>query len=155
MTTKTQENKEEVKAPDTEAPGAEAPAKPKYDKAELLAIFDEMIFSGEYTEEVSLRGGKLKVVFKTRSAEDTTTITRELDGKNFALISTLQEQRALKNLAYSLVMYAGKDIKDMSVEDKAKFIGRLPEVIVGILSEALGKFDSKTYAACQEGEANF
>lgn len=154
MTTKTQENKEEATvAPETLK--ADVPETPKYSKEELLSIFDEMIFSSEYTETVSLRGGKLQVVFRSRSAEDTMAISKDIDSKNFTLITTLQEHRALQNLAYSLVSFANKDLKGMTIEDRTKYIVKLPAVVVGALSESLGKFDHKISAACREGEANF
>lgn len=127
---------------------------PEFDKDELLKIFDEIIFSGEYTEEITFKG-KLKIVFKARSAEETTAISREIDGKNFALITTLQEHRALLNLAYSLVGYSGKDLSKTDVEDRKKIINKLPAVMVAALSSELSKFDLKIDMACREGEANF
>lgn len=129
-------------------------ALPKFDKDELLRIFDDIIFSGEYTEEVTIRG-KLKVVFKARTAEDTTTISREIDGKNFTLITTLQEHRALLNLAHSLVGYAGKDLTNVPVDERKKILNKLPAVMVAALSSELSKFDLKIDMACREGESNF
>lgn len=154
MNDKTEENKEEVSASKVEANKPEE-NKPKFSKEELLAIFDEMIFSGSYEEEVSLRGGKLKVTFRSRTAEETTSISKDIDGTSFNLISTLQERRALLNLAYSLVKYAGKDLSGMSAEDRVKYVGKLPTPVVGALSVALSNFDQKIDAACVEGEANF
>lgn len=127
---------------------------PKWSKDELLTIFDEMIFSGEYEENLTIMG-RLKVTFRARSAEDTTAISREIDGKNFSLITTLQEHRSLLNLAYSLIAYSGRDMKAVSVEDRVKFVNKLPAVMVGALSKSLVDFDSKISAACIEGEANF
>lgn len=128
--------------------------KPKYDKAELMKIFDEMIFSDGYEEKITIKG-KLKVIFRARNAEDTLDISKDIDSKNFTLISTLQEHRALMNLTYSLTNYAGKDLRGMEIEEKVKVIKKLPAVIVGALSEELMKFDSKVAAACMEGEENF
>lgn len=136
-------------------PKANVDAKPKFDKDELLGIFDEMIFSGEYSEQVVLRNGKLKLTFRARSAEDTMEISKDIDSKNFTLIATLSEYRALLNLAHSLVNYAGKDLSQSSVEERTKIIKKLPSVVVALLSEALSKFDAKIDAACAEGEANF
>lgn len=139
----------------TDGPKTEAPAKPQYDKNELLAIFDEMIFSGEYKEPISLRGGKLKIVFRSRSVSDTTAISRDIDAKSFTLITTLQEYRALQNLAYSLVSYAGNDWSKLSVEDRVKKLNEMPGPVASLLSMELTKFDQKIFAACEEGEANF
>ncbi len=154
MTNKSEEITKEA-APVNQGVKPEVPETPKYKKEELLAIFDEMIFSGEYIEELSLRAGKLKLSFRSRSVEDTVAITKDIDGKNFSLISTLQEHRALLNLAYSLVSYAGKDLKGMTIEDRTKFIGKLPSPVAGLISIELSKFDNKISAACEEGEANF
>jgi hypothetical protein len=157
MTTKPSKNtevKEDLVKPDVD-PTKKTDAKPKFDPEELLTIFDEMIFSGEYVEEISLRSGKLKIKLRSRSAEDTMAISKDIDAKNFVLISTLSEYRALMNLAYSLVSYAGKDIGAMDIKDRVSYINKLPGVIVGLLSETLNKFDQKIDAACSEGEANF
>lgn len=146
---------EDIKNEDVKAVvEAAKPKLPEFDKDELLRVFDEIIFEGEYSEEVSIKG-KLKVVFRARSVEDTTSITREIDGKNFALITTLQEQRALLNLAYSLVSYSGKDLGKMEIEERKKFINKLPAAVVAALSQELSKFDLKVDMACREGEANF
>jgi len=144
---------EEVKASENTVK-TEAPKAPEFDKDELLHIFDEIIFSGEYTEEINIRG-KLKIVFRARSAEETTTISREIDGKNFTLITTLQEHRALLNLAYSLVGYAGKDLSKVSIDDRKAILNRLPAAMVATLSNRLSTFDLKVDMACREGEVNF
>lgn len=128
--------------------------KPEFDKAELLAIFDEMIFSGEYSEEVTIKK-KLKVTFRARSANDITAISRELDGSQFSLMATITEQRAFLNLVYSMISYSGRSYEKVDIKERREMIGKLPAVIIGALSEALVKFDQKMDAACREGEANF
>lgn len=137
--------KEEVKQGDT---------KPKYDPKELLAIFDTILFEGKYSEEVSIRG-KLKVQFKSRSVGEVSEISGQLDTKSYNLISTLQEQRAILNLAYSLEAYNNKPLSALSKEEKVKFINSLPASVVATLSEKLLDFDQKVDAACKEGEGNF
>ncbi len=119
--------------------------KDEFDKAELLAIFDEMIFSGEYKEDVTIKG-KLKVTFRARSANDSS---------QFSLMATITEQRAFLNLIYSMTAYAGKNHEKVEIKERREMIGKLPAVIIGALSEALVKFDQKMDAACREGEANF
>lgn len=144
---------EEVKA----APVSQAEVKkeePKYKKEDLLAIFDTILFEGEYTEEVSIKG-RLKVTFKTRTAEETSSITKEIDNKSFNLIASVNELRAFLNLASSLVAYNGKDLSKLSSDDRRAFVGKLPTVVVAALSTAMVDFDLKTEAALQEGEANF
>lgn len=128
--------------------------KPQYDPEELAKIFDEIIFSGEYSEEVTIRN-KLKVRFRTRSAEEIEQISLLIDATTANLVATLTEKRSILNLQYALQVFNGRDLRTMSNEDKAKFIKKLPGPIVGALLKALNDFDMKVYAACQEGEENF
>lgn len=139
----------------TEA-SVEANTKPKskYTQEELLSIFDEILFSGEYREDVLIKG-KLKVTFRSRSVEETTDISRRLDGGNYKLVNTLQEQRALLNLGYSVVGYNNKDLTSQDIEERLKFIRKLPASLIATLSEALVRFDMKTDEACREAEENF
>lgn len=131
-----------------------ADSKPKYDANELLEIFDAIIFEGEYKEDVLIKN-KLKVTFRSRSANETSEISREIDAKQFNLVAALQEYRAFLNLVYSLVYYNGKNLGSAPLEERKKIVGGLPAVVVAALSEALFKFDQKTDAACREGELNF
>lgn len=128
--------------------------KPKYSKEELLSIFDEMIFSEEYVEEVSIRG-KLKVSFRTRTADEISEITKILDGSNSNWVSTINEQRSFLNLCYGLASYQGKSLASVPFEEKKKILGKLPGPTVGALITALGEFDDKVFQACREGEENF
>lgn len=127
---------------------------PKYSPEELAAIFDELIFTGEYTEEVLIKG-KLRISFRTRSAGDIETISKVLDASNTNLVATLSEKRSLMNLQYSLAFYNGRDLRTLKVEERSVFISRLPAPIVASLFIALADFDAKVYAACKEAEANF
>jgi hypothetical protein len=127
---------------------------PKYDKDELLRIFDEIIFSGEYVEDVVIKG-KLRVQFRTRTSEEVEEISRIIDTTTYNLVSTLNEARMILNLQYGLTMYQGKSLVGMNKEDKAKFIKRIPGPVVGVLLDALYKFDDKVFEACKELEENF
>jgi hypothetical protein len=128
--------------------------KPKYDPEELISIFDEIIFSGTYTEHIVIRG-KLSVAFRSRTAKEIELITGKLDATTANLMATLNEKRSLLNLHYALTSYQGKDLSTISTEDREKFINNLAAPVVGTLINALSKFDSKVYAACVEGEENF
>jgi hypothetical protein len=133
---------------------AEEKVKLKWTPEELLAIFDDIIFSGEYSEVMDIRG-KLKVRFRTRSAEEVEKISQIIDGTTATLVATLNEKRSLLNLHYALTMYAGTDLSTVKHEEKVKFINKLPAPVVGALINCLFKFDDKIYAACKEGEENF
>lgn len=132
----------------------EAQAKPKYDNDELLRIFDEIIFSGEYVEDVVIKG-KLRVQFRTRTSEEVEEISRLIDTTTFNLVSTMNEARMVLNLQYGLTMYQGRSLVGMKKEEKAKFIKNIPGPIVGVLLDALYKFDDKVFEACKELEENF
>lgn len=128
---------------------------PKYSQDELLAVFDEILFKGEYRETVQI-GRKLKVVFRSRSASEMATISRTLDGMNFQLISTLEDQRVLQTLAYSLEEYNGRSLSDLKpVPGRYQFIGKLPAAIIGLLMEKLAEFDRKVFLAVEEAGKNF
>lgn len=145
------ETQEEVSK--TEAPVSTETTK-KYKEEELLVIFDTILFEGSYTEDVTIKG-KLKVTFRSRTADETSKITSEIDSKQYNFIPALQEQRAFLNLVYSLVTYNGRNLEQLSLDDKKSFVGKLPAVVVAALSNALFDFDNKIEQACQEGEENF
>lgn len=125
---------------------------PKYSQEELLAIFDSIMFEGEYREDVTIKG-KLKVTFKTRSAADTSAISRELDSKQFNLISTVHEYRAMLSMGYSITGYGNKDLSGLVFSKRIEFLEKLPSVVVSAISNALVEFDIKTEAALREQES--
>jgi hypothetical protein len=128
--------------------------KEEFSQTELLAVFDEIIFSGEYSETINLRG-KVPVTFRTRTAEEISDIQRQIDSSGSNLISTVESIRSLMNLKFAMSNYKGQDLSTMKPEEKVKFVERLPGPLVGMLLMALSKFDSKVAAACKEGEQNF
>lgn len=127
---------------------------PQFTPEELNAIFDQMLFTGEYSETVTIRG-KLKVEFKTRTAQETEEITKKIDATPANLIATLNEKRSLLTLIKSLNFYHGTDLSKMKDEQKQSFITKLPTPIIGSLFIALQKFDEKIFAACRDAEENF
>lgn len=137
-----------------EVPEVKDEVKPRWNKDELLEVFDKLLFEGEYTETFTIRG-KLLVTFRSRSADETMKISREIDNTPFNLVSTVQEHKALLNMSYSLVNYSGKDFSDATQETIFNFIKKLPIFIVGVLIDKLSDFDSKVDAACKEAEENF
>lgn len=128
--------------------------KPEYSKEDLLRIFDEIIFSGSYEFDYTIRG-RLSVRFRTRTAEEINQIQKTVDTAGMNLISSVENMKAIMNLQYALVNYHGKDLSVVKAEDKAKFVEKLPGPIVGLLLNTLGKFDNMVALACQEGESNF
>lgn len=125
----------------------------KYDPQELTEIFDDIIFNGEYSEDVVIKN-RLKVTFRTRTVEELSAISKLVDASGAVLIATVNEQRLVLNLQYALVTYQGNKLGNLKVEERAKFVSKLAGPIIALLSKALYEFDMKVQAACQEGEQN-
>lgn len=125
-----------------------------FEESELIAIFDTILFEGDYTEEVTI-GGKLRVKFRTRSMDQINAGVKELDKLDAKLITTIHEARSQINLRQALVEYQGTNVDALSVEEKNAFFGRLPSPIVARLLDALRKFDIKVSFACAFGDENF
>lgn len=141
-----------VKEKRVKAPPVEEKPKEEYSKEELSGILDTIMFEGEYSETVTVKG-KLKVIFRTRTAEETTEVSRIIDGKMYNLMTTIQEERALYNLAFSLTNYNGMDLSKVKpLPDRFKYVSKLPIFVVSALADALAKFDKKVDTACREFE---
>ncbi len=133
----------------------EGPKEIKYSEDELNRVFDEIMFQGSYSEQMKLKNGRLVVTFRSRTAEEVTTITQKLDAMQATLIATLSDKRSVLNLEYALQAIQGTDLTKMSHEARAKYIGNLPGVVVGMLVNAMNVFDTKVYQACKDAEINF
>lgn len=145
----------EVEQQNATKPVAAAEKKaPEFDKAELLNIFDTIMFEGMYSETMKIKG-RMEVTFRSLSAKDISNISSELDSKSINLVSTLQELRSLLYLYAGLTSYNGRDISALNKDQKEDFIGKLPAAIVSTISAAQFAFNRKVDAACQEGEENF
>lgn len=128
-----------------------AAEEPKYDSDELAQIFDNLMFEGEHQETVKVRGRN--ATFRTRTAEETMKISKELDSMTVNFVATLQQHRIMLNLAFALVNFNGKDLSSMEpLPDRYKLISKLPTQVIGILEEELVKFDAKVDAACKDPE---
>lgn len=127
---------------------------PKFDPAELLQVFDTLIFEGSYSESVSIRK-RLNVTFRTRTTEEMQRITQDIDNTSAVLMATVVERRNILNLYHALVNYQGKDLSKVSYEDRVKYINQLPAPVVGMMITGLYNFDLKVAEATKEGEENF
>lgn len=151
MPKKDEVKQEEVKVPEQDGPELKLP---KYTKEDLIKVFDELIFQGEYVEERTIKT-RLKVAFRSRTAEETMSISQSLDNAEYKLLTTMQERRAFLNLRCSLVKYQGKDLSNVPQDEKTKFIQKLPTSILASLADALAEFDRKVDLACRDAEENF
>lgn len=126
--------------------------KPEFSKEELMVILDTIIFEGEYSEKINIRN-KLNVTFRTRTAEETLEVSKNLDNKQYNLATTYQEERTMYNLAYSLTNYNGTDLlKAKPIPERLNYIAKLPIFIVSALADGLARFDKKVDTACREIE---
>lgn len=148
-------NMKELPGTDIDAPEKkyEKP-KSRWTQDELLEVFDKLMFEGQYRETYRIKN-KLSVTFRSRSAEETMQISREIDNTPFNLISTVQEHKAMLNLSYSLVNYSGKDFSNVEQKEIYKFLSKLPIFVISALVDKLSEFDSKVEEACREAEENF
>lgn len=128
--------------------------KPLWPKEELLRVFDEIVFSGEYMEQFLIKN-RVPVTFKTRTGEDAKAIQRIIDSSGLNLVASVEMLRSITTLQYSLVSYDKKDLTLVKPEERLRYIESLPAPIIGMLLDLLNKFDSKVGAACREGEENF
>lgn len=146
----------EVKAPESspDQERAQGPALPKYTEEELLRVFDEIVFSGEYTETFMVRG-KMRVTFRTRTSEEIDDVQKTIDNAGFNLITSVDQLKQIMSLTQALTEYGSTDLATMKFPEKIKFVKSLPGPMVGALLGLLMKFDTKVFQACQEGEANF
>lgn len=143
-------------APEPQVETEETPRvnKPQFDQAELAKIFDEIIFSGVYSEDLVIKE-RLRITLKSRTAQESEEISSKLDATPANLITTLHEKRALLNIHYALIRYQGKDLSTMRIEEREKFVNQIPAPVINVIVKALAKFDTKVYAACEDGEENF
>ena len=147
------ETESETNASDSSEKAGEKP-KPKYSQEELLAVFDEIIFSQEYTETYTIRN-RLRVTFKTRTAEQVNAIQQEVDKSTANLITTMEQFRAMCNLRDAIVTYNDIEIGVMKSQDRMNFVRALPAAIVSTLITLHNRFEEKVALACEEGESNF
>lgn len=127
---------------------------PKYEDAELEAVFDALMFEGRYTEEVKV-GKRVKVVFQSRNGKESSDVTRRLDKMGLNMGLTVESFRALLNLTYSLQVINGRDISGETFEKKIDIVEALPAAVLNSLIGKLVTFEMKIEAAVRHGEENF
>ena len=137
--------------------------KPEFSSDELLIVFDEILFSGTYTEKFCIRD-KLNFEFKMRTSGESSSVARRIDKSGFNMLATMEQHVALLNLSYSLVSFKGTDLTDMPAvpgpdadakQNRYDYVNSLPGPIVAAMHYYLSKFDRKIQLALMEGEENF
>lgn len=131
----------------------EKPEESKYSQAELLAIFDKLIFEGEFQEEFKGRG--MKLTLRSRSGDDAIKISRAVDSFEGKSFMTVQTYANILTLTHSLVSFNGKSFDKKDTSGKYKFLLTLPDPILAVLMDKLKEFDEKIGLAIGEGRKNF
>lgn len=126
-----------------------------YDSAELDAIFDQLMFEGQYLEDVSLGKGRFKATLRTRSGKDARAVMDLLDKLSLKMGITVESYRSMYNLAQSLVVLNGRDLSAETLERRIEAIEDLPTPVISALMTRMIKFELKTEAAIRHGEENF
>lgn len=142
-----------AKKKDDKTPEAPAEEKAKYSKDELLAIFDKLVFEGKYEETFKGRG--ITVGFRSRTGDDSVSISRALDNFESKTGVSIQTYVNMLTLSHSLTFYNGKTFEDKAVKDKFTFLSSLPDAILSILMGKLNEFDEKVWLSMEEGRKNF
>lgn len=147
------EKKKAAKAEPKKGEAPTEPEKPKYSKEELLAIFDKLVFEGRYEETYKGRG--ITVGFRSRTGDDSVSISRALDNFESKTGVSIQTYVNMLTISHSLVFYNGKTFEDKAVKEKFTFLSGLPDAVLSILMGKLNEFDEKVWLAMDEGRKNF
>lgn len=131
----------------------EEPEKPKFSKEELLAVFDKLVFEGRYEETYKGRG--ITVGFRSRTGDDSVSISRALDNFESKTGVSIQTYVNMLTLSHSLVFYNGKTFEDKAVKEKFAYLSSLPDAVLTILMSKLNEFDEKVWLSMDEGRKNF
>ena len=127
----------------------------KYSEDELVAIFDDIVFQGEYSEKIVKNKGRLTFTFRTRTSGEVADITTRTDRCDHKLAATLNQTWQLLNMAYALKDYNGYSLEGQDVDQRMKYIQGIPSPVLERLFMALNEFDEKVSEACRLGEENF
>lgn len=123
-------------------------------KKELLVIFDQIMFEGHYEEVIKI-GSSYRATYRTRSAREDAEISRRLDSVQFNTAIAYQNSASLMTLAYSLAQFGAVDLRELSVNDRYKYVSDLPGAVITLLSSMLYDFDQKILEALEFGKSNF
>lgn len=147
-----EESEPEAEAEQTEKP-KEAEEKPKYTKAELLAVYDTLVFEGTYTEVYRSRG--INVEYRTRSGDDVVRLNQYLDAYQAKSMASLQTYSNMLTLAASLKSFNGKEFKPGDIRGTFEYLKTQPDAVNTVLLMNLSEFDMKIGMAIEEGRKNF
>ena len=122
---------------------------------EALNIISKIVDDGFYERKYHLTS-KVPVVFRTREEIDQERTLHSIEAVNPRFPATVSNIVSKHNLAISMVEFKGQDFRKKSLEDRLKFVERLPEVLFRALAAKLAKFDRLMLDVLDEGAiANF
>ncbi len=129
-----------------------AKAKTSYTPDQLV-IFDSLMTKGTYESTVKL--GKGKVTWRTRTSQEQDVIYRMVDNEGFTTPVAAAAAFRKLNVAYAIINFMGKEAGS-DVRDRLKLINGLPQPIMSALERSLSKFDEMVDRAVEEvGLENF
>ena len=135
-----------------------------YTEAELLPIFDSLMFQDEYVERIEVVPNRLWMTFRSRTAEENNGILVMIDKRQFTSIVTLSNHQALLTLAHAVVAFSatdktGKalemDLSKQTSKERYELLSSKPSAIIEAASNALAKFDEKMGWALRMGLKSF
>lgn len=135
-----------------------------YSEAELLPIFDSLMFNDTYSERIEVVPGRMWMTFRSRTAEENNKILVMIDKKKFTSIVTLANHQSLLTLAHAITHIAavdasGKtfnmDLSGHSEKERYEMLSSKPSPVIEAASHALGKFDEKMGWAMRMGLKSF
>lgn len=122
---------------------------------EALNIISKIVDDGFYERTYQLTR-KVPVVFRTREARDQERTLHSIEAVNPRFPATVSGIVSKHNLAVSMVEFKDQDFRKKSLDDRLKFIERMPEVLFRALASKLAKFDRLMLDVLDEGAiANF
>jgi hypothetical protein len=120
--------------------------------ATATAIYDAVLDKGFYEEYVKIRSNR--AVLRTRTYEEQLRVQTALETYQPRMAVSQEELISRYNLAASLYEWKGKVIKHETDEDfdaAMKMIQKMPAPLVGLLYDALAKFDARVMMVFSEG----
>jgi len=134
-------------------PSEESPSIPEatstLSQEEANAIFDELLFSGIYTEVVPLTA-KVSVEFKTKTAKEVQEISKNLQALNPTTDMQAQGYLELLHLAYSIASFKGTSLMDRAAyPERYEFISKFPAPVIVALQKKLDAFNDKINKALE------
>lgn len=153
-----QEEKEKEEEKTEEQEWLETAKELKLSREKATHIVNEIFSKGEYTESFKLPGN-IMLTLKTRSGEDVERLVDSIHQHNPRAMEVYNDTVFIHNAAASIVKYGKKEFKHDTNEDhekNIKWIRKLPEPVLRVISKILQRFEGQVTHSCDDiGLGNF